>query len=99
MRKADGATGVVQAVEVEPHAQVMYNLTVVTAHTFFVGERQWLVHNTCRWLGNDIRQIIMSKYFCINTSMVRLKASVYLMWVDHVLQGGIVQRFLQRKVS
>ena len=25
----------------------MYNLTVATAHTFFVGEGQWLVHNTC----------------------------------------------------
>ena len=24
----------------------MYNLTVDTAHTFFVGDRQWLVHNT-----------------------------------------------------
>jgi hypothetical protein len=23
----------------------MYNLTVVIAHTFFVGEEQWLVHN------------------------------------------------------
>jgi hypothetical protein len=26
----------------------MYNLTVDTAHTFFVGEGQWLVHNACR---------------------------------------------------
>jgi len=25
----------------------MYNLTVDTAHTFFVGEGQWLVHNAC----------------------------------------------------
>jgi hypothetical protein len=25
----------------------MYNLTVDTAHTFFVGEGQWLVHNEC----------------------------------------------------
>jgi hypothetical protein len=24
----------------------MYNLTVETAHTFYVGEGQWLVHNT-----------------------------------------------------
>jgi len=47
VRKADGTTGVVQTVEVESHAQVMYNLTVATAHTFFVGEDQWLVHNAC----------------------------------------------------
>ena len=26
---------------------MMYNLTVDTAHTFFVGDGQWLVHNTC----------------------------------------------------
>jgi len=26
----------------------MYNLTVATAHTFFVGEGGWLVHNQCR---------------------------------------------------
>lgn len=25
----------------------MYNLTVDTAHTYFVGEGQWLVHNAC----------------------------------------------------
>lgn len=25
----------------------MYNFTVATAHTFFVGDGQWLVHNTC----------------------------------------------------
>ena len=27
--------------------QVMYNLTVAEAHTFFVGDGQWLVHNHC----------------------------------------------------
>ena len=26
----------------------MYNLTVAEAHTFFVGDGQWLVHNACR---------------------------------------------------
>jgi hypothetical protein len=25
----------------------MYNLTVATAHTYFVGDGQWLVHNIC----------------------------------------------------
>lgn len=25
----------------------MYHLTVAEAHTFFVGDGQWLVHNTC----------------------------------------------------
>ena len=26
---------------------MMYNLTVDTAHTYFVGDGQWLVHNDC----------------------------------------------------
>jgi hypothetical protein len=29
----------------------MYNLTVDTAHTFFIGEGQWLVHNKCKFGG------------------------------------------------
>ena len=45
--KADGASGVVQAVDVVPVQQPMYNLSVAVAHTFFVGEHQWLVHNDC----------------------------------------------------
>ena len=43
--KADGTSGVVQSVAVAPVQQPMYNLTVVGAHTFFVGRGQWLVHN------------------------------------------------------
>lgn len=31
--------------------QPMYNLTVAVAHTFFVGDGQWLVHNACHQLG------------------------------------------------
>ena len=30
----------------------MYNLTVSLAHTFFVGDGQWLVHNACPIFGN-----------------------------------------------
>ncbi len=39
--------GVIHAVTVERQPQVMYNLTVAVAHTFFVGDGQWLVHNSC----------------------------------------------------
>jgi len=42
----DGSIGVVEGVEVVTHSQPMYNLTVADAHTFFVGDGQWLVHNT-----------------------------------------------------
>lgn len=45
--KADGTSGVVQAVAVVQIPQRMYNLTVDVAHTFFVGQQQWLVHNSC----------------------------------------------------
>lgn len=32
-------------------SQAMYNLTVAVAHTFFVGDQQWLVHNAKEILG------------------------------------------------
>jgi hypothetical protein len=34
-------------VALEARPQVMYNLTVDVAHTFFVGNGRWLVHNQC----------------------------------------------------
>src|SRR5262249_1574737 len=47
IRKADGGAGAVQDMMVVARPQLMYNLTVATAHTFFVGNGRWLVHNTC----------------------------------------------------
>ena len=35
------------ALRLRGDTQVMYNLTVAEAHTFFVGDGQWLVHNSC----------------------------------------------------
>ncbi|MEM8535049.1 MAG: polymorphic toxin-type HINT domain-containing protein [Chloroflexota bacterium] len=53
IRKADGSYGMVQFLAVEREAQVMYNLTVDEAHTFFVGAQRWLVHNSgCPWPPN-----------------------------------------------
>jgi len=37
--------GVIQSIEAVHQPQLMYNLTVKTAHTFFVSYGQWLVHN------------------------------------------------------
>lgn len=54
VRKADGSYGLVWLEWTVYRTQEMYNLTVDTAHTFFVGEGQWLVHNTCRSI-NDLR--------------------------------------------
>lgn len=47
VRQADGEHGVVEAIAFEQRPQVMYNLTADHAHTFFVGDQQWLVHNSC----------------------------------------------------
>jgi hypothetical protein len=45
VRNADGRYGTVQTIQFAFRTQPMYNLTVEGAHTFFVGEKQWLVHN------------------------------------------------------
>jgi RHS repeat-associated protein len=47
IRQADGTTGTVWLKWNVQKTQEMYNLTVDTAHTYFVGEGQWLVHNSC----------------------------------------------------
>jgi hypothetical protein len=46
VRKLDGSDGMVQGFVLAMQPQLMYNLTVDRAHTFFVGGGQWLVHNT-----------------------------------------------------
>jgi hypothetical protein len=48
---ASGEPGEVSSVDFAARPAIMYNLTVEVAHTFFVGEGEWLVHNT----GCDIR--------------------------------------------
>jgi RHS repeat-associated protein len=48
IRQADGTYGSIEESLLLHQPQLMYNLTVDTAHTFFVGEGQWLVHNLCR---------------------------------------------------
>jgi hypothetical protein len=45
VRNADGRYGTVQTIQFAFRTQPMYNLTVEGAHTFFVGDKQWLVHN------------------------------------------------------
>jgi RHS repeat-associated protein len=44
-RSADGTSGLVGSVDFSGGPATMYNLTVDVAHTFFVGEGEWLVHN------------------------------------------------------
>ncbi len=47
IRQADSNYGIVEAVEFVHQQQAMYNFTVADAHTYFVGDGQWLVHNVC----------------------------------------------------
>ena len=47
VRNANGDNGVVQAVEFVATPQVMYNMTVADAHTYTVGDDEWVVHNAC----------------------------------------------------
>jgi hypothetical protein len=51
VRQVDGTYGLVTRVALEARPQVLYNLTVATAHTFFVGDDGWLVHNACGGSG------------------------------------------------
>jgi len=54
IRNADGTTGEVESIETEKDSQEMYNLTVDVAHTYYVGDGQWLVHNaSCRFSTTD----------------------------------------------
>jgi RHS repeat-associated protein len=45
--KSDLESGMVWLIWEARAPQSMYNLTIDTAHTYFVGDGQWLVHNTC----------------------------------------------------
>jgi hypothetical protein len=47
VRNAEGEYGAIEAVRTVEKSQPMYNLTVEKAHTYFVGDGQWLVHNAC----------------------------------------------------
>jgi hypothetical protein len=43
----DGSLGTVQDVASDTDLLLMYNFTVGEAHTYFIGESGWLVHNDC----------------------------------------------------
>ena len=52
IQQADGTTGIVEGVVYHARPQMMYNMTVATAHTYFVGDGHWLVHNACEAFAN-----------------------------------------------
>jgi RHS repeat-associated protein len=58
IRKEDGHSGKVLGFTLAQRPQVMYNLTVAQAHTFFVGTKHWLVHNAKCLTPNQMNQAI-----------------------------------------
>ncbi|MBX8465015.1 polymorphic toxin-type HINT domain-containing protein [Deinococcus sp. RIT780] len=46
IKQADGTTGLVANVTTAQQTREMFNLTVSEAHTYYVGQDGWLVHNT-----------------------------------------------------
>jgi len=50
---ADGNFGIVDALVITDGTAEVYNLTVDEAHTYFVGDGAWLVHNACHTHGNN----------------------------------------------
>jgi hypothetical protein len=55
IRTADWGTGTVESIVFIEKTQLMYNFTVATAHTYFVGDGQWLVHNSCWPMPSTIK--------------------------------------------
>lgn len=47
IRTAEWGSGTIESIHFTVAPQPMYNFTVATAHTYFVGDGQWLVHNSC----------------------------------------------------
>ena len=45
LKEADGTIGTVTGVQTVTQSKQMYNLSVGVAHTYFVGQMGWLVHN------------------------------------------------------
>jgi hypothetical protein len=55
--RTDGTMGAVQSVLQVQQPQRMYNLSVAEAHTFFVGDGEWLVHNCSNFAAEHTRQL------------------------------------------
>ncbi|MEM7345220.1 MAG: polymorphic toxin-type HINT domain-containing protein, partial [Chloroflexota bacterium] len=76
---ADGRTGVVEGVEFIEQPQMMYNLTVAEAHTYFVGDGEWLVHNSnCGQVLYDLArsQNYRGVFFANNSSLREFSSSI-----------------------
>ncbi|GAA0501059.1 polymorphic toxin-type HINT domain-containing protein [Deinococcus depolymerans] len=53
IKQADGTTGLVANVTTVGQTREMFNLTVSEAHTYYVGDDGWLVHNSSSSFANS----------------------------------------------
>jgi hypothetical protein len=79
IRSARQQPRLVESIAFESTPSLMYNLTVEDAHTYFVGDGAWLVHNTCF----DYRKTFFDKY-------PHLEGKV---WVHHAVPQRILTRY------
>jgi hypothetical protein len=47
LRRAEGGAAIVESTMTVTRTELMWNLTVEQAHTYFVSTQAWLVHNQC----------------------------------------------------
>lgn len=96
IQQADGTTGVVQTIVFEATPQVMYNLTVAEAHTFFVGDGNWLVHNAKCYRVEGTPNLRLDIDGAGNVSMISGKDGML-----HLSFGGPghAEYFLQKKIK
>lgn len=87
IRKADGYTGKVESITTEETSQEMYNLTVDEAHTFFVGDGQWLVHNDARCLVVGENSFEYSYALHENNPNLNILATSYESFSDLIRKG------------
>jgi RHS repeat-associated protein len=96
VRRLDGRMGDVEAVIVEERQQVMYNLTVAEAHTFFVGEQQWLVHNCDYVYGEHVLKRMADNPSDLGHNFPTALDKDILSGKPAVIRANGQQEFLQR---
>jgi hypothetical protein len=85
--QANGDYGVVEDMAFVHQPRAMYNLTVAEAHTYFVGEQQWLVHNAC---GDKLYTVYravedgVTKYVGMTSDFVRRQG-------EHLQSGRLIE--------
>ena len=58
IKQADGTTGLVANVTTVQQTREMFNLTVSEAHTYYVGNDGWLVHNVGAPRATDVNRLV-----------------------------------------